>query len=308
MTNLERSIVKTLTFFDVFNYPLTASEIWKWLYKPSGQYNLADVREALKISQFLKDRMISIEGFYSLKGREAICFLRKENNNLAGRKFNKAIRLAKLYRLIPAIRMIAICNSLAYGNAKDDSDIDFFIITKKGRIWLARFLAIILAGVLGQRPKPGKHKDAFCLSFFIDEDNLNIQHLRLNEKDIYFNYWVSQLMPIYDPDGLYEKFLQANDWYKERLPNSYANSFSRQVKPTPVVSLFAKLGQWLLDYRWLYSSFRRLQVKIIDKNLRSLINVDTKVVVNDQMLKFHPNDRREMYYKRWRETLSQILK
>ena len=143
MTNIEKSIIQTLAFFDIFSYPLTESEIWKWLYKPGKKVALSEIKNVLEDSEFLTDKVSKVEGFYSLKDRENTCYRRKQNNNVAEHKYRRAIRLAKLYRFIPFIRMMAVCNSLAISNAKEDSDIDFFIITKKNKIWLARFFSVL---------------------------------------------------------------------------------------------------------------------------------------------------------------------
>jgi len=47
-------------------------------------------------------------------------------------------------------------------------------------------------------------------------------------------YWVAQLMPIYDPDQLYAKFIKANSWYLKYLPNAYPNEFSKTIKESKV--------------------------------------------------------------------------
>ena len=72
MNDLEKAILKTTAFFDVFSYPLTASEIFKWLYNPQQIYTLANIRETLKNSQILKKELATKEGFYYIKGREHI--------------------------------------------------------------------------------------------------------------------------------------------------------------------------------------------------------------------------------------------
>ena len=162
MTNLDNSILKTLIFFDIFDYPLTVTELWKWLYRPGEKYSLSQVKHALVNSPDLIGKIDSAEGFYSLKGRVHNFFRSKQNNNLAERKFSKAVRLAKFYRFIPFVRMMAVVNSLAYSNAKENSDIDFFIITSKNKIWLARFFTILFVRTFGLRHKKESNRDAFC--------------------------------------------------------------------------------------------------------------------------------------------------
>lgn len=312
MNDLEKSIIKTLAFFDVFNYPLTLSEIWKWLYMPDKKYSLRDVKHALEESDFLKSEISSQEGFYSLEGRDNIYLRRKQNNNLAERKFRRARNIARIYRFIPYVRMIAVCNSLAYSNAGEESDIDLFIITKRKTIWLARFFTVLLIFTFGMRPKVENKKDSFCLSFFVDEDHLNIHATMMNSEDIYYPYWVSQLMPIYNPDGLYEKFLEANSWYKEYLPNAYANQFYKSVKERSYSKLVSGFFYGLFNIPYfkkaIYAFFRKFQLQIIDRNLKSLINVDTRIVINEGMLKFYPNDNRELFYKKWKYRVHNLLK
>ena len=311
MTDLEKAIIKTISFFDIFSYPLTASEIWKWLYKPQQKYKLSDIREALKTSAVLKKELSIKEGFYHLKGRDFIYLRRKQNNNLAERKFRRVVYLAKVYRFIPFVRMVAVCNSLGYSNANEKSDIDLFIIARHGTIWLARFFSILIVKFLGMRPKEDEKKDTFCLSFFIDEASLNIEKSMMNSNDIYYPYWLSNLIPVYDPDKLYEKFLESNDWHKNYLPNIYPNQFSKEVRAIGVSKFFNLISSFIFNppilKRWVYNFYRMMQIRIIDKNLKALINIDTRVIVNERMLKFYSNDTRELFARKWKERTRRIF-
>ncbi|MDD5749895.1 MAG: hypothetical protein PHO91_03890 [Patescibacteria group bacterium] len=309
--NLEQAIIKTLAFFDIFNYPLTELEIYKWLYAPKKHYSLGEISSALSTSDFLRSQLSLQEGFYNLKGRDHIYLQRKQNNNLAERKFRRARTLAKIYRFIPFVRMIAVCNSLAYSNAKESSDIDFFIISRKNTIWLARFFTILFIKFLGLRPEPDDKQDSFCLSFFVDEGDLNIFSSRLGENDIYYPYWVASLLPIYNPDGLYEKFLAANSWYKDYLPHSYPNQFAKETESTFWSKTVGKIifGLFTLPI-WrqpLYSYLRQMQIKIIGNNLKELVNVDSRVIVSESMLKFYPNDNRGLFARQWQEKTDSLL-
>jgi len=311
MTDLERSIIKTVAFFDIFSYPLTSSEILKWLYKPQQKYQLSDIKEAFRTSKILKKELSKKEGFYHIKDRNYIHLRRKQNNNLAERKFRRVVYLAKVYRFIPFVRMMAVCNSLGYSNAGEKSDIDLFIISRHKTIWLARFFTILFVKILGMRPRGDNKKDTFCLSFFIDEEHLDIEASRMGEHDIYYPYWISNLVPIYNPDGLYEKFLHANDWHKKYLPNSYPNQFSKEVKENIFSKAFNALASLVFNppiiRQWSYNFYRGLQVRIIDKNLKALINIDTRVIVNERMLKFYSNDNRETFARKWKERTRKVF-
>ncbi len=315
MNSLEKSILKTIAFADVFDYPLTLTEIYKWLFKPkkiNGRYpSLFDIKKELENSKDLDKKLSGKEGFFYLKGRRSIVFLRKQNNNLAEAKYSRIVNLIKVYKYIPFVRMIAVCNSLAISNANENSDIDLFIITKKNKIWLARFFTVILVKFFDLRPSEEKSKDTFCLSFYIDEDHLNIKNIMFSHHDVYTPHWIQQLIPIYNPDYLYEKFMKVNEWYKDYLPNGYNNEFVHEVKETYFtrfinIIIYFIFSIPIISY-YIYGALRKIQILIIGRNLKSLVNLDTKVIVNNEMLKFHDNDRRELFYKKWKERLSNLI-
>jgi hypothetical protein len=141
-------------------------------------------------------------------------------------------------------------------------------------------------------------KDKFCLSFFVTEDNLNLQKYLLPEKngwpDIYFLYWLATLYPVYDSGGIFQKLWQDNDWLKTYLPLAQPaqNIARRRIQ----INL---LGRWLKRFfeiptglvgNWFY---KWLQLKILPKKLKEMANQDTRVIINERVLKFHDNDRRE---------------
>lgn len=311
MSNLERSILQTIAFFDIFNYPLTETEIIKWLYHYSPALSRAELKNVLASSTILKEELNLREAFYCLKGRENTIDLRKVNNNEADHKFQKALRLVKFLRLVPFIKMVAVCNSLAYSNAKADSDIDFFIVAQKGKIWLARFFAVIITRMIGDRPRPGKTADTYCLSFFVTDDNLNLQSVAYGKNDIYLHYWIKQIMPLYDPENICAQFWSANAWVDEYLPKASANQHVAELKLNKFQKVIARIIgffgsppglSWAMD-----TMHRQFQLGIISRHMKSMVNMDTRVVVNDKILKFHDTDRREYYFKKWKENLSKIL-
>jgi len=229
--NLEKSIFSAVAYCDIFDYPLTAGEIWKWLFRDEiWGSSLFNVQKELEESENFKSLLGSRRGFYFLKGREATIELRQIRYSLAERKFKKALRVVRFLRFAPGIRMTAVCNSLAWSNASEESDIDFFIVTASNKIWTARFWTAGLLTLFGLRPTKNKTRDKICLSFFVDEDNLNLEKIAIDQPDIYLIHWITQLAPIYDRGGVYEKFLKANKWIKKYLPNSFGNEVGERRK------------------------------------------------------------------------------
>jgi 8-oxo-dGTP pyrophosphatase MutT (NUDIX family) len=285
---IRKAIVRAVAFFDLFDYPLTAFEIWKYC---SAKCELLEITDEVGKS-FLQEK----SGFYFLPGREEIVEVRKKRYNYSLRKLKRARLIAKIFKIIPWIKMIAAGNIIGSFNLKDGSDIDLFIITKKNKIWLTRFFCVLITKVLNLRPTQKNSRDKVCLSFFIDEDDLNLDKLMLKNKtdDIYFIYWLAGLVPIFNRDEIFVKLIFANSWLNNCLPNWQAGIFSDKLsagKPWP------KFCQQIINFAfgWLKDITKKIQLKKLPQNLKELMNKDTRVVINDNILKLHALDRRAEY-------------
>lgn len=306
-----RAIVETIAFFDLFDYPVAVIEIWEHLntkceildiisaldFKPLPNPPLAKGRE---LSSFFESK----NGFYFLKGREEIIKTRLARYNYTDQKFKRALWVARVFKLIPWIKMIAVGNIIGAHNLKKESDIDLFIIAAKNRVWLARFFCVGIVKLLNLRPKPGREKDKICLSFFVSEDNLDLRDLKL-KNDLYFNYWLAGLAPIYDVGNTYKKFIKANGWIKEVFPNWQPGevNYRRDAgRPLP------KLYFYILDFIFggAEKVAQKIQVKILPGNLKSLMNKDTRVVANDGIIKLHVKDRRQEYLEKFYEKIKKL--
>lgn len=289
--DLKQAIMEVIVFFDMFDFPLTAWEIWKYL---AIKCDLADVRKVLA-SEDCKKKIGNKNGTYFLPGREQIYETRMNRYNYANAKFKKALRIASLYRIFPWVKMIAVVNMFGANNLKQEGDIDLFIVAKRNRIWLTRFCCTGLAAVLRLRPTPQNVRDKFCLSFFISEANLNLQNLLL-PSDTHFGYWLANFIPIYNVDNTWSDFMAANGWLNERLPN---------WQPTNDRRLTAGKGFVLLEFifGWLEPIVKNWQMNHLPAKIKAMANQDTRVVVNDSILKFHVNDRREEYNKNYKSRI-----
>ncbi len=304
-SELDRAIVRTLCWFAVFEYPLTIFELWKWLWSPGRTYTFAEVHEALEKDAWLRERVDAQDGFVALRGSSGVAEqmrLRRERFVDAARKFGKLKRAARWLAALPFVRAVAAVNTLAWWHTRPNSDIDIFVVARPGAVWSARLWGVLPFALFGARPGE-RSVDPFCFSFFASAGALDLASLRLPEGDPYLAYWIASAVPVLDKDGVMQRLLGANPWVRETLPNA----FSREPHPEHQPSSVLDIGHVLPSGGWFETLARRLQHKKLPMKIRAMANLDTRVVVNDRWLKFHDNDRRDEYRKKWNDLQMQYV-
>lgn len=303
LVELEKEIVKIIVYFDLFNYPLSALEIWQYLPKKYSYLELCLTLNHL-------DKISCQQGLYFLPGREALIDLKKVRYNLAEKKFQRAIWVSKFFRWLPWINMIALVNLIGAHNAKQGGDIDLLIITAPGKIWLTRLFCVGFLKILGLRPTPQQVQNKVCLSFFITTDNLNLEPLLLNQsltnRDRYFTYWLANLYPLYNKNLTYQALIDQNAWLTVALPNWRPQTASAQRAILEISNnLYNKISDQLLSV--FGNLAKKIQLAVMAKELKDKMNLGTEVVINDQILKLHTADARQKYYQQYLDKLNQIL-
>lgn len=207
MSGINKNIIATLAYFDVFNYPLTAGEIFLFL----GDKCDNEAFNATLSHLLITDSVYKFDGFYTLKNDPNIAIRRQEGNSKAAELIKIAEKVGHILIRFPYVRGIAISGSLSKNFADDESDIDLFIITAKNRLWIARTLLHMLKKLTFLVNK----EHFFCMNYFIDEDGLEIV-----EKNIYTATEIVTLIPL-EGDITFEKFYSVNAWTTTYLPNNY---------------------------------------------------------------------------------------
>lgn len=299
---MEQAILKALVYFDLFEYPLTAVELWKYV-PVARRSSLAEVIAGLA-ALAARGRVEHHGGFWTLRDRAAIINTRLSRYSASERKYARAKQAVRFLKQIPSIRMIAVANTLAWNHAREGSDIDLFIVTLPGAVWKSRLLGVTPFALLGLRPRAGAERDKFCFSFFAAESALDLAPFAITPDDPYLLYWAATLMPLYDPDGLIEGFWEANPWIGERLPNAWpAHPCARRRSAAPLASTrdftssASRIGE---------QCARAVQLLRLPPTLRGMMNIDGRVVITDEVLKFHVNDRREEIVTRYRARCREI--
>jgi len=199
--SLENAILKTLAYSDIFDYPLTAEELHRFLVMPAEK---DDVEQSVA-----KMKNISMNnGYYFLKNRHEIVGLRRNREAISAEVFKRAMFYGHILGALPFIRMVALTGSLAVLNLSKNPDMDYMLIARQGRVWTARAFAILLAKIASL------FGDTICPNLIVSE-----QALELSVHDLYSARELSQMIPITGND-FYRRLWEANLWVKDILPNT----------------------------------------------------------------------------------------
>jgi hypothetical protein len=190
--------------------------------------------------------------------------------------------VGKWLMLIPSITLVGVTGGVAVNNAIDSDDIDIFIITARGTLWITRALATLVVDLLRMRRHPGdiNVKDKICLNMFMSESALGIPK---KERDLYTAHEVLQMEPIWARGNSYKQFLESNNWVKNVLPTAWSiKHIGRNNHPKA-------------SYFWTYISvffLRFLENPAKFFQLWYMRRRRTHEVIAQRMLRFHPNDAR----------------
>ncbi len=303
MDEIKRAVINTLSYFSVFNYPLTIIELWQYLMVDNRTVELS-FKEYLKAIDLLKKQNIINEkqGFLFLCNNEKDIDQRQLNYRDSFIKYEIAKKIVTIISLIPFVKAVFICNSLAYNNSCVDGDIDLFIVVSNKRLWLSRFMVLGLLKIFHLRPQKNDKKNKIDPTFFINETDLSLYDVSLQE-DVYLKYWLAQLLPIYDPNRILLNIRQQNSELLKNFPNNLpVQPYSRRlVNPSIFHKIIKRLSALIIDYDFLETVTKKIELKIMPTLLKAQLNKNKGVVANNKMIKMHSYDRRQEYYDKWRQ-------
>lgn len=238
---LEISILKVLVYFDLFRYPLTSNEIRLFMDRPSNETEFSEALDELVNTK----RIFRLNRFFSLQNDLLLVERRIKGNEKAALLLLRAEKIAALLYKFPYVRGIGISGSLSKNFADENADIDYFIITKADRLWIARTLLHIYM----KNPLIKNRKQYYCMNYFVDEADPVIE-----EKNIYTATELYTVIPMAG-NGSIKRFFEINTWSHNYFPNQplpYVKGDLKKhnawFKMLAESLLNNKLGDWLDDY------------------------------------------------------------
>jgi hypothetical protein len=245
--------IATLAYADVFDYALTRREIQLWhLFYPVSAVAIP-THTGFSITNRISPRP---------KG-----------------KWAKAARASRWLSLVPTIQLVGVTGGLAMNNAAEADDIDLFFVVADGTLWVTRMLATLLMDILGMRRHPQDQRvaDKVCLNMFMTK---GATALDPRDRDCFSAHEVLQMVPLWEQNGAYQRFLQSNRWTAVYLPNAW-----KEKKTFKVDSMYTSFPLVIFLMRLLEWPAKKLQLWYMARRR-------TEEVISDTTLRFHPRDAR----------------
>ncbi|MBX7150561.1 nucleotidyltransferase domain-containing protein [bacterium] len=244
---LQRSILHTLSYFDVFRHPLASREIFATL--PTNSVTETDVQSMLDTMVGM-DLIQEHEQFYFLPGRSAHLIQERNNREALAKILQKRARwVAHLFKRFPFVRAVFLTGSLSKNVAYENSDIDLLIVTAPSRVWICRTLFTIFKKLFLLN-----YNKYCCFNFIISEKALSIE-----QRNIYTAIETSTVIPLWN-QAIFRQFNEANQWIFNFLPN-----WRFDENRTLLISSRQSLFQWFTE-----KCFLVLPLDQIDKKLMNM--------------------------------------
>ncbi len=291
-----KAILKTLLYFDIFQYPLPATDIYKYLPSSVSPESIALQLNNLVMQGYIKQYM----PFYCLAECDAKKYSehRMQGTKNAEKLLKTAIRFSKFISYFPFVRGICLSGSLSKGYADEKSDIDYFIITTPGRLWLCRTMLIAFKKFF----LFNSHK-YFCVNYFVDTNNLEIP-----DKNIFVATELSSLIPTYSAEH-YSRLMQVNDWLNNHHPN-FKPVDENKILPENR-SILKKSAEWLFNGKigeWIDDKCFKLTLKAWKKKFDHFDSdeFDLRLRSRKNVSKHHPNGFQEKVLKEYEKRLREF--
>jgi hypothetical protein len=228
---IRKDIIAAAAYFDMFEYPLTETEVHQFLPRACSLPQLVSALNALTEDGFL----YRLDEFYSLQNNFSLVEKRRRENRRAAQLISTAAKVSALLSAFPYVRCVAVSGSLSKGVADEKADIDFFIVCAKNRLWIGRTLLILfrkLARVINKQ-------HLLCMNYFVDEAALEIE-----EKNIFTATEIVTLIPMRG-EKTYRNFRRANPWTEVYFPNH--ETVQSCVKETKS-NIGKRVGEWFFNF------------------------------------------------------------
>ncbi|OGK17566.1 hypothetical protein A3D80_01575 [Candidatus Roizmanbacteria bacterium RIFCSPHIGHO2_02_FULL_40_13b] len=280
-------LIRVLRYYAFFHYAATFDDIYiSYPYSVSKTQLESILRTAHTEGRVLTEKIAGIS-YYTLPSHGITLHVVVSKIEATERKLERVAPFLFFAKYFPTVSLIGLSGSLAMENTGKNDDVDYFVISKPGRVWTTRFLLLILASLLGMRRRRGERSPSgkVCLNLFFDGSDLTVPEQKQN---LYVAHEIVQMKPVFERGKIYERFLEANSWINEYFPNFRGQERSNVVIP-------AKAGIHLNRSPIGVGDDKKYPSSILEKLARSvqlywMRGHITNELVSDSQMWFYPDD------------------
>jgi len=268
--------LKTILYFSIFRYPLNIDEIHSY----TNHNDLSETKDEL--NQLIERKIvIDIDGFY-VYGNDLESVTKRLKGNIQAKKaMIIAKQRAKFISKFPFVKAVGISGSLSKGYYDEDSDIDFFVITKDSKLWICRTLLMLYKKLFLLNSRK-----YFCINYFISESQLEIQ-----EKNRFTATELKTLIPL-EGKTIFEDFYKNNNWINDYFSNFEPNT---ETVNSSDKTYFTAFLEFLMNNKvgnGVDSLFKTLTLKKWNSKFHYLNEDDFKIALKStkNISKHHPSN------------------
>lgn len=244
----QATALRVLAYFDVFAHPVRVDEIVRFA---DGGPQCAEIIGRALAELSVRGLVHENRGYWGLREIETNVDQRIASERRAADRMPKAQRMSGLIARFPFVRAVFISGSMSKGCLAEDGDIDFFVVTTPGRLWVARTLLVLYKKIFLLNSR----RD-FCVNYFLDTE-----HLTVEDRNRFTATEVVTLLPMYG-NGTTEAFFERNTWAFGMYPSaptpkskevSIGNPRSKNwMEKLLGGRIGSVLDQWAMQLTWYY--------------------------------------------------------
>ncbi len=286
-------VLRLVLYYDIFDHPLSEEELME-------DCSISNAERDCLESLVGENLIFKLNGYYSVRKDPQLSTRRKKGRENTTKAMPRALRMGRLISSFPFIRGVALSGSISKGYMDSYKDVDYFIITKPNRLWLARTLLVIYKKIFLLNSFR-----FFCLNYFIDEENLEIR-----DKNIFTATEINTMIPV-SGHNLIGSFMRSNSWVEEYYPGYPQNkvpdneeSPNGRLKNLLEGILTTLAGNWMdilamKFHVWYWKKkYRNHERNLLEKSFR----------LSRNEAKYHPGDFQNRVLSAFRQRASEFEK
>ncbi len=293
---LDRAILCTLLYGDVFCFPMTAAEIHYYLIGMTATHDAVDA--ALQTpSEWLEAHIITGEvagqPCYAVAEQDAEVFaVRGARETASAALWGKAWRYGGWLGALPFVEMVGMTGALAVRNASDPTDdLDYLLVVREGRVWLARLLAVIMVRLMRLWGV------TLCPNYVLASSALHQERY-----DMFMAHEIAQMIPV-TGHHVYHQMRDVNAWTQEFLPNANSALYMEpECSPRWLGRAVKWLGERVLG-GWLGDRLERWEMQRKLRKFQAQVTGDSHAHLDETHVKGHFYDYGQVTLERFEERL-----